>query len=85
MVQAIQSAVGHERHGEGGEVFVLPADLAPGRDRLLMHATARDVILARQVCRGVSRVSLDGTPLSEGALVPLSDDGREHRVEVVLG
>jgi cyclic beta-1,2-glucan synthetase len=37
------------------------------------------------VCRGVSSISLDGTPLSEGALVPLSDDGLEHRIQVVLG
>ncbi len=37
------------------------------------------------VCRGVSQVSLDGTPLSGEALVPLSDDGSEHRVLVVLG
>jgi cyclic beta-1,2-glucan synthetase len=40
------------------------------------------------VCRGVSRVHLDRTPLaleSGSALVPLSDDGGEHRVEVVLG
>jgi cyclic beta-1,2-glucan synthetase len=37
------------------------------------------------VCRGVSRVSLDGALLSGEALVPLSDDGSEHRVEVVLG
>ena len=37
------------------------------------------------VCRGVSRVSLDGTLLSGEALVPLSDDGSEHRVQVVLG
>ncbi len=37
------------------------------------------------VFRGVSRLSLDGDPLPEGALVPLSDDGREHRVQVVLG
>jgi cyclic beta-1,2-glucan synthetase len=37
------------------------------------------------VCRGVSRVSLDGTLLSGEALVPLSDDGLEHRVQVVLG
>ena len=34
------------------------------------------------VCRGVSRLSLDGTPLPADALVPLSDDGREHRVGV---
>jgi cyclic beta-1,2-glucan synthetase len=37
------------------------------------------------VCRGVARVSLDGTLLAGDALVPLSDDGGEHRVEVVLG
>ena len=37
------------------------------------------------VCRGVSRISLDGIPLSPGALVPLSDDGSEHRIGVVLG
>jgi cyclic beta-1,2-glucan synthetase len=37
------------------------------------------------VCRGVSRVSLDGSLLSGEALVPLSDDGLEHQVQVVLG
>jgi cyclic beta-1,2-glucan synthetase len=37
------------------------------------------------VCRGVSRLSLDETPLSGDALIPLSDDGSEHRVQVVLG
>jgi cyclic beta-1,2-glucan synthetase len=39
----------------------------------------------KHVCRGVSRVSLDGALLSGDALVPLSDDSREHRIEVVLG
>jgi cyclic beta-1,2-glucan synthetase len=37
------------------------------------------------VCHGVSSISLDGAPLSKEALVPLSDDGIEHRVHVVLG
>jgi cyclic beta-1,2-glucan synthetase len=37
------------------------------------------------VCRGVSRVSLDGTVLTGEALIPLSNDACEHRVEVVLG
>ena len=37
------------------------------------------------VSRGVCRVSLDGTLLSGEGLVPLSDDGSEHRVQVVLG
>jgi cyclic beta-1,2-glucan synthetase len=38
-----------------------------------------------RVCRGVARVNLDGSLLPNGALVPLSDDGSEHLVEVVLG
>jgi cyclic beta-1,2-glucan synthetase len=37
------------------------------------------------VSRGVCRVSLDGSLLSGEGLVPLSDDGSEHRVQVVLG
>ncbi len=37
------------------------------------------------VCRGVCGVSLDGTPLPVEALVPLSDDGLEHRIHVLLG
>ncbi len=37
------------------------------------------------VCHGVSRVGLDGAPLPGEALVPLTDDGREHHIEVVLG
>jgi cyclic beta-1,2-glucan synthetase len=39
----------------------------------------------QRVCRGVSQIRLDGTPLPAGARVPLCDDGSEHRVEVVLG
>jgi len=38
-----------------------------------------------RVCRGVSRVTLDGNALPVGGLVPLVDDAREHRVEVKLG
>ncbi|MFC1660579.1 GH36-type glycosyl hydrolase domain-containing protein [Gemmatimonadota bacterium] len=37
------------------------------------------------VCRGVSQVSLDGTLLPQGGLVPLADDAGEHQVQVVLG
>jgi cyclic beta-1,2-glucan synthetase len=37
------------------------------------------------VSRGVSQISVDGTLLSGQASVPLSDDGSEHRVQVVLG
>ncbi len=37
------------------------------------------------VCRGVARIRLDGTPLSDPSRVPLVDDGSDHRVQVVLG
>ena len=37
------------------------------------------------VSRGVSRISLDGRPIAREMLIPLCDDGSEHRVEVVLG
>jgi cyclic beta-1,2-glucan synthetase len=48
MVQAIQSAAGHEDHPEHGGVFSLRADLVPQRDRILLRAAARVVILARR-------------------------------------
>ncbi|MBI4915040.1 MAG: hypothetical protein HY825_04275 [Acidobacteria bacterium] len=35
-------------------------------------------------CRGVASVELDGAPV-DGAAIPLVDDGRRHRVRVVLG
>jgi cyclic beta-1,2-glucan synthetase len=37
------------------------------------------------VCRGVSAVTLDGKRLAGEARVPLSDDGRDHQIRVVLG
>ncbi len=37
------------------------------------------------VCRGVSAIVLDGKPLGVGEPVPLTDDGGEHAVQVVLG
>ncbi len=48
MVPASQSAVGQERPREHGGVFVLRADLLPIRDRILLRAAARVVILARR-------------------------------------
>jgi cyclic beta-1,2-glucan synthetase len=35
-------------------------------------------------CRGVASVELDGSPAGPAA-IPLEDDGRVHRVRVVLG
>jgi cyclic beta-1,2-glucan synthetase len=38
----------------------------------------------RGVCRGVVKVTIDGEETAERE-IPLADDGREHRIEVVLG
>ena len=46
MVQAIQSAAGHGHHPEHGGVFSIRADLLPPRDRILLRAAARVLILA---------------------------------------
>jgi cyclic beta-1,2-glucan synthetase len=37
------------------------------------------------ISRGVSQIQLDGEQLPGDALIPLCDDGREHRVDVRLG
>jgi cellobiose phosphorylase len=50
------------------------------------HGTAIYLIEVQNpdgVCTGVAEVKLDGT-LLDGAEIPLSDDGREHQVRVLL-
>jgi cyclic beta-1,2-glucan synthetase len=39
----------------------------------------------RGVCRGVSRISLDGAAVTGEPVIALADDGLEHTVRVVLG
>ena len=46
MVRASQSAVGRERNGKRGSVFVLREDLLPSQDLLLLRSAARVLILA---------------------------------------
>ena len=61
----------------------------PGFQIVFRYRTARYEIAVenpRGVCRGVTRVELDGEALSgDGAQIPLADDGATHRVRVVLG
>ena len=52
------------------------------------HHSARYEIAVENpkgVMRGVSSIELDGAPLAGGRGIALSDDGRVHRVRVVLG
>jgi cyclic beta-1,2-glucan synthetase len=75
MVQTIQSAAGQERDREHGEVFVLRADLVPARDRILLRAAARVVILARQGTLSEHVVRLQRSRL--GPVPPLLRAARE--------
>ena len=50
-------------------------------------ATTYQIAIANpnRVGRGGVQVSLDGTELDPDGLVPLSEDGSEHSVRVILG
>jgi cyclic beta-1,2-glucan synthetase len=51
------------------------------------HSTRYDISVEnpRRVNRGVSSIHLDSGALHPGDAIPLSDDGANHKVEVVLG
>ncbi len=60
----------------------------PGFAVALRHGSARyDVVVEnpRGVRRGVEALELDGTALDDRSGVALADDGRIHRVRVVMG
>jgi cyclic beta-1,2-glucan synthetase len=61
----------------------------PGYEISFRHGSAHYEISVenpRGVCRGILAINLDGRVLSgKPALIPLSDDGASHRVQIVLG
>jgi cellobiose phosphorylase len=59
----------------------------PGFEIVFRYHSARyrlTVENPRGAMHGVTSISLDGNPV-EGSEIPLADDGREHRIAVVLG
>jgi cyclic beta-1,2-glucan synthetase len=61
----------------------------PGYEISFRHGNAHYEISVENpqgVCRGILAINLDGRVLSgKPALIPLSDDGASHRVQIVLG
>jgi cyclic beta-1,2-glucan synthetase len=60
----------------------------PGFEIRYRHGSSSYRILVanpKGVCRGVSRILLDGKLLPQDAPITLMDDGQEHQVEVELG
>jgi cyclic beta-1,2-glucan glucanotransferase len=64
LVRTSQSALWHERHEAHGGVFVLRADLVPARDRDLLLAAARAVLVGRHgsLAEQVVRTLRSGPP-----------------------
>jgi cyclic beta-1,2-glucan synthetase len=60
----------------------------PGFEVVFRYRSARyDIVVEnpRGVSRGVASVEVDGAALDASGVIPLADDGRRHRVRVVLG
>ena len=85
MVRASQSAVGRERNGTRGSVFVLREDLLPSQDLLLLRSAARVLILAgrgslsEQVIR-LRRLRPGPVPPDDGSAILAGFDGRRQIV-----
>ncbi|HEY1435017.1 MAG TPA: glycosyl hydrolase family 65 protein, partial [Thermoanaerobaculia bacterium] len=59
----------------------------PGFEVLFRYHSARYRLAVhnpRGAMRGITGITVDGTPI-ESREIPLLDDGREHRIEAVLG
>jgi cyclic beta-1,2-glucan synthetase len=60
----------------------------PGFTATVRHASAQYEVVVENpgaICRGVKAIELDGAPLPDRGGVPLANDGRTHRVRVVMG
>jgi cyclic beta-1,2-glucan synthetase len=84
---AVESILGFARLGDRLKLDPCIPRGWPGFSMRYRHGTTVytiEVSNPERVCRGVKSVELDGERLGEATL-PLVDDGREHRVRVVLG
>ncbi len=60
----------------------------PGFEIEYRHRSARYVINVenpQHVCRGVVRVEADGNSINVSSGIPLTDDGKQHRIRIELG
>jgi cyclic beta-1,2-glucan synthetase len=85
----IESILGLTRHGAFLTLDPCIPKHWPGFELTYRHGTARyDIVVENPqgLCRGITSAKLDGLPLPQAPLrIPLADDGKVHKVEVVLG
>jgi cyclic beta-1,2-glucan synthetase len=83
----IERVLGLRRRGDTLEIDPCIARGWPGfRAEVRAGEAVYEIVVENPdgVCRGVRSVALDGSPL-DAPRIPLEDDGRRHRVVVVLG
>ncbi len=83
----VESILGVTRHGASLHLAPCIPSSWPRYEVTYRHGASRYRIVVENpegLCGGVVRIEVDGT-LSPGATIPLRDDGRDHRVRVVLG
>jgi cyclic beta-1,2-glucan synthetase len=84
----LESILGFRKEGTSLRIDPCIPSLWPGFEITYRHGRSLYRITVENphgVCRGIARISLDGTPIPGEGVVPLTDDGREHQVLVVLG
>jgi cyclic beta-1,2-glucan synthetase len=84
----LESILGFRKEGTSLRIDPCIPSLWPGFEITYRHGRSLYRIAVENphgVCRGIARINLDGTPIAGEGVVPLTDDGREHQVLVVLG
>ncbi len=88
----LEAVLGFHLHGEQLRIDpCIPSDW-PGfrltyRHRGKQHLSCYEIAVENpgKVCRGVAAIELDGQMLPTDAAVALADDGKAHRLRLVLG
>ena len=85
----LEYLLGFRLHGESLRIDPCIPNAWDGFEIEYRHRSAHYLVTVenpQHVCRGVVRIELDGSPMKDSTgMIPLSDDGAEHRVRVVLG
>ncbi|MEX2562886.1 MAG: glucoamylase family protein [Nitriliruptoraceae bacterium] len=84
----IEWILGITKHGDGLLINPCIPTTWPGFEATYQHAHSVYRIVVtnpKGVCQGVTSLRLDNQHLAADAVVPLTDDGDDHLIEVVLG
>jgi len=84
----LEYLLGFRLHGDSLQIDPCIPRAWKGFEIEYRHRSARYMIEVEnqdRVCRGVGKVELDGEVIDAAAGIPLADDGKVHRIRVLLG